>query len=260
METKRLDLVVAGSRYLSIVGDCIDTIGRNGKPATMPLSYHQNRVDRDKSNCYHITFAHNLELKKYMNEHDIPKKQRSKHLWKMIKSLVENFGDPSQDWELPVDFGLGRLEEKLPEIAPTNEKENGTNNKEDDSTMTQQQPLKTHVSYFRVIHWPFGQKLRAHFGLPPTHFHVTVGFDPKDIHSPKGPNTLLLKDGLNENLIQRWVKTALDYPDQTIFLHRLYDCLILSDRKELAEPWLHLLQTSTPQIDRSSSEETSPCT
>ncbi|CAO3593949.1 unnamed protein product [Absidia cylindrospora] len=227
----------------------------------MPLSYHQNWVARDKSDRYHITFAHNIELKKYMNEHSIPKKERSKHLWKMIKSVVETFGNP-KDWELPVDLGLGRLEEEVPQIVPTN----NTNNEEKHSTIIQQQqqqqqePLTTHISYFRVIHWPFGQKLRAHFGLPPTHFHVTVGFDPKDVHLPKGPNTLLLKDGSDEDLIQRWVKSALDYPDQTIFLHRLYDCLILSDRKELAEPWLHLLQTSPPQIDRKPSEETSPYT
>ncbi|KAI8060057.1 hypothetical protein BC940DRAFT_337891 [Gongronella butleri] len=46
------------------------------------------------------------------------------------------------------------------------------------------------VSYYRVVHWPFGQRLRKDLGLPPAHFHITIGFNPRDIHKYKGPATL----------------------------------------------------------------------
>lgn len=38
-----------------------------------------------------------------------------------------------------------------------------------------------------VVEWPPGQAYRARFGLGPAEFHVTIGFDPVDVHAvPKG--------------------------------------------------------------------------
>ncbi|KAI8099016.1 uncharacterized protein BX664DRAFT_320181 [Halteromyces radiatus] len=105
---------------------------------------------------------------------------------------------------------------------------------------------RMHVSYFRVIYWPFGQKLRQHFGLPPCHFHITIGFDPKDIHTHKGPNTLLLNNlQLGDPQIDRLIKTAKHYPEETQFLQRFHEFLEKHQMGHLAEPWLHHIPPAT---------------
>ncbi|KAI8334825.1 hypothetical protein BC941DRAFT_472748 [Chlamydoabsidia padenii] len=268
METTLLNLIVADGRYLSIVGKAIDKLGEQGRPINMPSSYHENRVTRDKSDHYHITFAHPRELAVYLSNKGIPKKEQYSHLNTLVAELITIFGDPETDWELPVDLGLGRLEQQKEDPPPSNKNKtkgkqkkdsngnntdvtpndttNATTNSDKDATITDTAPTTTlYTSYFRVIHWPFGQKVRAHLGLPPTSFHITVGFDPKDVHAPKGPDTILLAPSLQQdpNLLTRWIASAVDYPDEKVFLQQLSHHLIQVNLGHLAEPWIHHIKS-----------------
>lgn len=47
-------------------------------------------------------------------------------------------------------------------------------------------------SWYCSISWAAGQQLRTMFELPPRDFHLTLGFDHKDVHVHKGPSTLLI--------------------------------------------------------------------
>jgi len=38
------------------------------------------------------------------------------------------------------------------------------------------------ITYFIVVDWPDGQKLRKSMGFEPKDFHITVGFDSRDVH------------------------------------------------------------------------------
>ncbi|SAM03811.1 hypothetical protein [Absidia glauca] len=283
-----MDLIVANGRYLSVVGSTIDAIGKQGRPTTMPEKYHLNRVARDNSERYHITFVHPGELKAHLADKGIPKKkQHHKHIRSMVDEVIATFGEPST-WEKPLDLGLGLLEqqedEKDRQQQPDKKQKKDKGKKKrlgadqgdtskDDVTVTAPPaaavtatpaaavtatpvpattatPVSTtrhYVSYFRVIHWPFGQKIRAHLGLPPTSFHITVGFDPKDVHhSPKGPDTILLAPSLKQDpdLLARWVSSAVHYPKESLFLQRLSHHLIKVDLGHLAEPWQHHLKTT----------------
>ena len=43
-----------------------------------------------------------------------------------------------------------------------------------------------------AVDWPSGAALRAALGLPPTDFHITLGFFPADVHGvPKGAAQVL---------------------------------------------------------------------
>jgi hypothetical protein len=37
-----------------------------------------------------------------------------------------------------------------------------------------------------VVSWPSGARVREHLNLSPIRFHITVGFDPHDIHDRDG--------------------------------------------------------------------------
>lgn len=41
---------------------------------------------------------------------------------------------------------------------------------------------ETETTYFAVVEWPEAQVFRQKLGLPPAHFHITLGFRDKDIH------------------------------------------------------------------------------
>lgn len=50
-------------------------------------------------------------------------------------------------------------------------------------------------TYFMVISWDTGNQIRRGLGLPPKDFHVTVGFDPTDIHDAnKGLGSLVKEE------------------------------------------------------------------
>jgi hypothetical protein len=227
----------------------------------MPEKYHLNRVARDNSERYHITFAHSKELVAHLADKGIPKKkQRQSHIRSMVNEVIATFGEP-WTWEKPLDLGLGLLEqqedEKDRQQQPEKQKkevkwkkkfgaDQGDTSKDDGTVTATPVPAATatpvpttrhYVSYFRVIYWPFGQKIRAHLGLPATSFHITIGFDPKDVHhSPKGPDTILLAPSLEQDpdLLARWVSSAVDYPRESLFLQRLSQHLIKVDLGHLA--------------------------
>lgn len=47
-------------------------------------------------------------------------------------------------------------------------------------------------SWYCSISWAAGQQIRKMCNLPPKDFHLTLGFDHRDIHVHKGPSTLLI--------------------------------------------------------------------
>ncbi|KAI9255166.1 hypothetical protein BDA99DRAFT_518056 [Phascolomyces articulosus] len=162
-----------GYAYISLEGFYIDTIGyqRHG----ISPSLIQNRIQRDGHDHSHITLIHRKELKLAMEAANIefPKKKRKAQAMKnLIQWIMERVGEPSQwkEYDWPMDLGLAHVEKQEEE---------------------QQQKL-TSKAYYRVLHWPLGQKIRALLNLEPAFFHVTIGFDPKDVHGIyKGPGTLL---------------------------------------------------------------------
>lgn len=50
-------------------------------------------------------------------------------------------------------------------------------------------------AYYRVVIWPCVARIRAEFGLPSRHLHITVGFAPSDVHDiDKGVNSIIKFD------------------------------------------------------------------
>ena len=64
-------------------------------------------------------------------------------------------------------------------------------------TLAQQQSTSSgaYTAYFCVVTWPAAQHLRAALGLPSHQFHITLGFQPCDVHGPsadKGYGSLMV--------------------------------------------------------------------
>ncbi|CAO3611222.1 unnamed protein product [Cunninghamella blakesleeana] len=152
----------------------------------------------------------NCEL---FNEKQIPKKKRYNEIKQLVKELISVYGEPNT-WEQPMDIGLGSLKES-----------------------------RTAKSYFRVIYWPFGQKMRKHIGLKPTDFHITVGFHPKDIHSYKGPASLegliKRKNTISPKKLPMLANIANEYTHDIEFLQHLLRLCKLNDMEMLADSWRH---------------------
>lgn len=150
-------------RYLSLHGSYIDQLGDESHELVTP-DMMQLRLDRDKGG-HHVTVVNHLDMVCLMPP--VPtctKKELKKHnrsaLQQIHLSLTDEFGDAST-WEKPIDLGVGSCQEGQA------------------------------ITYFKVIHWPLGQKMRGFLGLAPSHFHVTMGFTPRDVHLYKGPATLV---------------------------------------------------------------------
>ncbi|KAI8085955.1 uncharacterized protein B0P05DRAFT_534358 [Gilbertella persicaria] len=190
------------ARYLSLKGTYIDELG--SQPENLVTKKHvENRLRRDgEKDGYHITVVNHLEIatlsldqeqEKDASSNNKKKTQR-KTLYRKHQQVLDQCG-LTTCWEKPVDLGLGICRDG------------------------------SAVSYFRVIHWPFGQELRRKLGLGFTNFHITVGFHPNDVHLYKGPASLVC---LQENrpLSRRMAKKLISYVPfyfhDKLFLKRLY--------------------------------------
>ncbi|KAG2217502.1 hypothetical protein INT45_012620 [Circinella minor] len=169
------DLILThGYAYLSLEGTFIDSIAQHD---TIPNHMVENRIKRDGSSKSHVTILHPKELNQALEAANIElpkKKYKSQALKKLIQWIIDHVGEPSnwskqEDW--PKDLGLAYVEKQQDD--------------DDDKTVKSK-------AYFHVLHWPFGHKIRQMLHLEPAFFHVTVGFDPKDVHGLyKGPGTLV---------------------------------------------------------------------
>ncbi|KAI8376443.1 uncharacterized protein BYT42DRAFT_615179 [Radiomyces spectabilis] len=147
--------------YISVVGSYFDDLAFECQGSVPPI-FLENRLKRDGDH-HHVTLINPVELGQVMEDlgYEKKKKERMKNARLLLKDIETHF--PTNDgWELPTDLGMGRIVDK----------QNGA------------------CTMYRVLCWPLGQEIRHHYGLKPCHFHITVGFNPTDIHQYKGPATL----------------------------------------------------------------------
>lgn len=154
----------AGYAYVSLEGTAIEAISQQEQPVdVIPPHYIQNRIRRDGHAWHHVTVINPRELPTALEAIGIEYDKKKKyHLVRaLVDYLLREFGDANL-WEPPEDLGLAYAEH------------DGTK------------------AYYHVLHWPFGHRIRNRLGLGPAFFHVTIGFDDKDVHGTyKGPGTLL---------------------------------------------------------------------
>lgn len=180
---------ISRGRYVSVEGPFIETCAQD-RPHSLTADMIANRVKRDGLQQHHITFINPFELKDAASTLQITKKAASR----IIEHVRAQHGAP-HTWEAPIDLGPGRI------LA-----------------------AGSAITVFKVIHWPAGQAIRQSLGLGPAFLHVTLGFDPNDIHHYKGPGTL---DTLNDRSpcsnqdIERLTSVYTHYRDDTVFLRRL---------------------------------------
>ncbi|KAI8985220.1 hypothetical protein BDB01DRAFT_789345 [Pilobolus umbonatus] len=158
-------LLLKASHYLSIGGELIEKYASVVEDRVNEM--HKELRYRRDGTYHHITLVNSMEIKEIKHKYRVSKKKKRARpfLKDLNKSLIKTFG-PIDKWETPVDLGLGSIS--------CNEGE----------------------SFYRIIHWPLGQRIRKALGLEMTHFHITVGFSPKDIHRYKGPASLVeLQEG-----------------------------------------------------------------
>lgn len=198
----------AVAKYLSVEGSFIDQLG-NQPEEKVTFTHCNNRITRD-GNGHHVTFVNHLEMatlspppKVAEEEESVSekpktnsqlKKQHKKVLKYYARSMLNQFGSADL-WKRPVDLGLGMAKEGEA------------------------------VSFFRVLHWPFGQSMRSYLGLKPTNFHITVGFAPRDVHVYKGPASLvcLQKDETcSKERVEILVGYATYYFNDREFISKLY--------------------------------------
>ncbi|KAI7908334.1 uncharacterized protein BX663DRAFT_493846 [Cokeromyces recurvatus] len=194
-------------RFLSLRGPYINQLGLQSDLHVQP-EYIENRLIRDgEENGHHITVINHLEItsliplydkNKEENDITISKGQHKKLFKKTQKdihdTIVNQFGS-ALDWQRPIDLGIGHCAD---EEANT---------------------------YYRVIHWPFGQMIREKIGLPKTNFHITVGFSPRDVHIYKGPATLIcLRKGehCSQKQLQKLIDVVEYYFEDKVFIKALY--------------------------------------
>ncbi|KAI7878939.1 hypothetical protein K492DRAFT_179103 [Lichtheimia hyalospora FSU 10163] len=154
----------AGYAYVSLEGTAIEAISHQEQTMNViPPHYIQNRVQRDGHSWHHVTIINPKELPRALEAIGIEYDKKKKyHLVRaLVDHLLREFGDANL-WDPPEDLGLAYAEH---------------------------QDTK---AYYHVLHWPFGHRIRERLGLGHAFFHVTIGFDHKDVHGTyKGPGTLL---------------------------------------------------------------------
>lgn len=190
-------------RYLSVHGSYIDQIGfQPHQLVTAALKLNQQVRDHYH---HHITLINHLDIstlipKQEDKEGGEPvsnkkkKKLQQKTMYKLCREIYTQFG-LANNWERPIDLGMGSCQEK------------------------------DAITYFRVLYWPLGQLIRHHVGLGPSHFHITVGFAPHDLHLYKGPASLLcLQEGYfcTRQQMDRLVDYAYYYSRDWAFISKLY--------------------------------------
>ncbi|ORE10055.1 hypothetical protein BCV72DRAFT_302191 [Rhizopus microsporus var. microsporus] len=184
--------------YISLSGHTIDFYGAKEDSFVLP-QMRSMRQERDGKH-YHITVINHIEVRRLtpgLIEEGVS--NRNKHLTALkciYEKVIDQFGGPEQ-WETPIDLGLGRR------ISEDN----------------------AAVSYYRVIYWPFGQSMRKYFGLDFTNFHVTSGFFPYDVHEYKGPGTLMClqeDQPCSKEQADLLVSVASHYRHDKEFLSKLY--------------------------------------
>ncbi|KAF7721995.1 Exosome component 5 [Apophysomyces ossiformis] len=181
-----------GNHYLLVEGSYVDRIGSEGA-SNISAECAANRSKRDGEH-YHVTLISPPELKEIIKGQKLSRKERKSYARKLAHDIYEHFGD-SQEWERPIDLGQGRC------------------------------ILDNSVTYFRVLHWPFGQRVRQWFGLKPFDFHITLGFDPKDVHLYKGPATLDILNGYTtctRSDLDRLSAVAGQYIEDFDFIYALF--------------------------------------
>lgn len=180
---------ISRGRYVSVEGNFIESCVQNTN-MILPAHMVQNRIKRDGLQEHHLTFINPFELKDAASKLDIKKKAASR----IIELIHSEHGTPSS-WEPPVDLGTGRIL--------------GNDNA---------------VTIYKVIHWPAGQAIRRNLGLGPAFLHVTLGFDPTDIHQYKGPGTLDTLNGISQCTnrdIEQLTALQHHYQGDRVFLKRL---------------------------------------
>ncbi|CDH48533.1 predicted protein [Lichtheimia corymbifera JMRC:FSU:9682] len=154
----------AGYAYVSLEGTAIEAITHQEQPMdVIPAHFVQNRIERDGHPWHHVTIINPTELPRALEAIGIEYDKKKKyHLVRaLVDHILREFGDANL-WDPPEDLGLAYAEH------------NDTK------------------AYYHVLHWPFGHRIRDRLGLGPAFFHVTIGFDHKDVHGTyKGPGTLL---------------------------------------------------------------------
>ncbi|KAI9487733.1 MAG: hypothetical protein EXX96DRAFT_89807 [Benjaminiella poitrasii] len=193
-------------RFFSLYGLHIDYLGSKDD-YVIKRKYIENRMIRDgRENGHHITVINHLEIASFLipeidedgNEIKPCRRQRGRKLKKtrmnIYHRIMKEYG-LACFWKKPVDLGMGRCTDG------------------------------NAVSYFRVIHWPFGQTIRSTLGLPRSNFHVTVGFTPYDVHLYKGPASLIClqrDEYCSREQLQKLIKVAEYYIDDKAFIRALY--------------------------------------
>ncbi|KAI9499076.1 hypothetical protein BDB00DRAFT_333205 [Zychaea mexicana] len=251
-----------GYAYISVKGAYINEIGRRNYG--VPHHYVQNRWTRDGSDHSHLTLIPPQELKVALANAGItlPKKRQSRAIKALIQWITERVGDPAtwnpNDW--PVDLGLA-FSNKQEKVVQEHEGRGG-------GASSVSKRIISSKAYYRVMHWPFGERIRQLLQLKPAFFHVTVGFDPTDVHGVyKGPGTLLSLDtsssllyyhhtatqyGIDEeqvlvNELANLVKVACHYIKDILFLDALANrCLCYREQLDAcAVNWKFILQYSS---------------
>ncbi|KAI8582333.1 hypothetical protein K450DRAFT_228500 [Umbelopsis ramanniana AG] len=180
---------ISRGRYVSVEGSFIESCANNAN-IVVPAHMVQNRIKRDGLQEHHLTFINPFELKDAASKLDIKKKAASR----IIERIQNEHGFPST-WEPPIDLGTGRI------LGKDNA-----------------------VTLFKVIHWPAGQAIRQNLGLGHAFLHVTLGFDPADIHQYKGPGSLDTLNGISQcshRDIEQLTSLQHHYHGDGVFMKRL---------------------------------------
>ncbi|KAH8555119.1 hypothetical protein BGW37DRAFT_475771 [Umbelopsis sp. PMI_123] len=180
---------ISRGRYISVEGAFIENCAKD-TTISVPVHMVENRIKRDGLQVHHLTFINPFELKDAASKLDIKKKAASR----IIEHIHSQHGFPST-WDAPIDLGIGRI------IGKDNA-----------------------ITMFKVIHWPAGQVIRHSLGLGPAFLHVTLGFDPSDIHQYKGPGTLDVLNGrepCSNREIEMLTSLLHYYSGDVVFLRKL---------------------------------------
>ncbi|ORY89861.1 hypothetical protein BCR43DRAFT_499599 [Syncephalastrum racemosum] len=185
-------------RYVALDGPLVDAIGSRAQQCgRVPETHIQQKDRRDGPGTFHVTVINPRELPQALErigvDSKVKKKKRPQMVDELVKHIQTRYGE-AHTWPLPIDLGLGRVQDASSE------------------------------AYYAVLHWPFGLWLRSQLGLHSSCFHVTAGFNSKDVHGLyKGPATLLdlHQPYFSYKLLKLWSDIAPYYTHDLVFLQRL---------------------------------------